>query len=199
MLRGIADPSRFRFVQVRQKESAVSLPPAVQRDAQAFWSDPARVEKFKKDAMTLGWFIVLDLARANREIGPDLFAYEYRRYYNQTLAKVREALKETEHVRKALKRMEAAAQQGAHRHAARSLREHPDDQNFKEGLRLFQAWLASLYESYVTLYCYVYGSNDAYVRIRQFASASWNLIHTREQEQVLTSRHAELFKSLYER
>jgi hypothetical protein len=174
----------------------VSLPPAVQRDAQAFWSDPARVEKFKKDAMTLGWFLILDLARANREIGPDLFAHEYRRYYNQTLAKVREALKETEHVRKALKRMEMAAQQGAHRNPVRSLREHPDNQNFKEGLRLFQAWLASLYESYVTLVCYVDGSKDAHERIRQFASASWNLIQTREQEQVLTSRHAELFKEL---
>jgi hypothetical protein len=176
----------------------VALPPAVQRDLQAFWSDPARVEKFKKDAMAVGWFVTLEQAQIKGHVGPAMFAYEYRRYYNQALDKIREALKETEHVRKALKRMETAAQQGGQRHSVRHLREFPDDRHFQEGLRLFQAWLASLYESYVTLFCYIEGSHGATQKIREFASASWNLIHTREQEQNLTTRHAELFKNLTE-
>src|SRR5262245_10926059 len=73
----------------RHRERTMAHPPAVERDLQAFWRDPARVEKFKKDAMTHGWFVTLEQAQIKGDVGPALFAFEYRRYYGQTLDKVR--------------------------------------------------------------------------------------------------------------
>jgi hypothetical protein len=56
--------------------------------------------------------------------------------------------------------------------------------------------LATRYaSSYVTLFCYLEGSNGATQKVKDFASASLKLIQTREKEQVLTSRHAEMFES----
>ena len=123
-------------------------------------------------------------------------AWRPSRYYNETLDKIREALKEAEHVRKALRRMEMAAQQGGQRQSVQGLYAHPDDRHFQDGLRLFQAWPASLFESYVTLFCYLEGSNGASQKVKEFASASLRLNQTRKQEELLTSRHAEMFESL---
>ena len=174
----------------------MALPPAVQQDLRVFWSDPARVAKFKKDAMTWGWFVTLEDGRAKGNVGPAMFAFEYRRYYSETQDKITEALKEVEHIRKALKRMEMAAQQGAQRRSVEWLRQYPDDRHFQEGLRLFQAWLASLFESYVTLMAYVQGANGATQKVKEFASASLKLIETREQEQRMNTQHAELYETL---
>ncbi|MFL5097732.1 MAG: hypothetical protein ACJ8ES_20695 [Xanthobacteraceae bacterium] len=46
-----------------------------------------------------------------------------------------------------------------------------------------------------TLFCYLEGAHGATQKVKDFASASLKLIPTREKEQVLTSRHAEMFES----
>src|SRR6266705_4090625 len=102
-------------MQAGQRRKAMAHPPDVERDLRAFWSDPARVAKYKRDAMSTGWFVALEQSQLRGDIGPAMFAFEYRRYYNETLGKIREALKETEHIRKALHRMEMVAQQGVQR------------------------------------------------------------------------------------
>jgi len=161
-------------------------------------SDPARVAKYSQQAMGHGFFFALEQARISGAIGPNLFAHEYRRYYGMMLEGVQEALKETKHIEKALHRMQIAAQHGRLRQAPQGVYTFPDNDQVQDGLRLFQAWLASLFETYVTLFGYIEGTHGATRKVNEFASASLKLIQMRATENNMGARHSELFQSLTE-
>jgi hypothetical protein len=63
------------------------------------------------------------------------------------------------------------------------------------GARLGIAVADRMDEAGDTLFCYLEGAHGASQKVKDFASASLKLIQTREKEQALTSRHAEMFES----
>jgi hypothetical protein len=119
-------------------------PAAVKREFEAFKANAAKLAQFSQAAMSHGYFVALEQARIDGSIGPALFAHEYRRYFDIVLESVREAQSETEHIRRAVLRMQAAATGGSHRAAVTRLGAHPDDAQFQDGLRVFQGWPACL-------------------------------------------------------
>jgi hypothetical protein len=173
-------------------------PAAVKREFEAFKKDPATLAKFGHAAMTNGYFVAVDQARMSGSVGPALFAHEYRRYFDIALQKINEAQKETEHIRAALMRMHAAASNGSRRTSVARLDAHPDNVQFQEGLRVFQGWLASLYESYVTLFGLLEGTEGAARKVDDLASASHALIKKRQASGDMTTKGTELFKELTE-
>jgi hypothetical protein len=175
----------------------MTVSPELKREHAAFISDPAKVAKYVNAAMSHGFFVALEQARIDKTIGPALFSHEYRRYYGMLLDHVREALKETKHIEAALRRMEMTAQHGRQRQSVERLQAVPDDRQFQEDLRIFQGWLASLFETYVTIFSYIEGTQGATRKINEFASASLKLTQTRQKEGRL-SKHSELFSSLAE-
>lgn len=173
-------------------------PAAVRREFEALKKNAAALAKLSQAAMTHGYFVALEQARIEGTVGPALFRHQYRRYFDIILEKVREAQKETEHIRSALLRMQAAATNGSRRSTVPRLRAHPDDAQFQESLRVFQGWLASLFEGYVTLFGMIEGTNGASRKINDFASASQELLKKRQASGSMTTRGTELFKELTE-
>lgn len=106
--------------------------------------------------------------------------------------------KHTTHIASALPRLEATARQASNRRKVPSLREAPDDQRFQEDLRIFQGWLASLFEVCVTIFSFVEGSRGATEKAQAFADAAKSLLRIRAVEQNGVSSHPELFKALTE-
>jgi hypothetical protein len=173
-------------------------PAAVKREFEAFKANAAKLAQFSQAAMSHGYFVALEQARIDGSIGPALFAHEYRRYFDIVLESVREAQSETEHIRRAVLRMQAAATGGSHRAAVTRLGAHPDDAQFQDGLRVFQGWLASLFETYVTLFGLIEGASGATRQVNAFATASQELIRKRQASGSMTTKGADLFKALTE-
>jgi hypothetical protein len=171
---------------------------AVKREFEALKANTAKLAQFSKSAMLHGYFVALEQARIDGSIGPALFGHEYRRYFDIVLESIREAQSETEHIRRALTRMQAAATNGSNRAAVSRLGAHPDDVQFQEGLRVFQGWLASLFETYVTLFGMIEGTSGASRKVDEFASASQALIRKRQVEGNMTAKGSDLFKALTE-
>ena len=59
-------------------------------------------------------------------------------------------------------------------------------------MRVFQGWLASLFETYVS------GTSGATRKVTEFATASQELIRKREASGSMTTKGADLFKALTE-
>jgi hypothetical protein len=173
-------------------------PAAVRREFEALKKDAAKLAKLSQAAMTNGYFVALEQARIDGSVGPALFRHEYRRYFDIILEKIREGQKETEHIRSALLQMQAAATNGSRRPTVPRLGAHPDDAQFQESLRVFQGWLASLFETYVTLFGMIEGTNGASRKINDFASASQELLKRRTAANSMTTKGAELYKELTE-
>jgi hypothetical protein len=110
---------------------------ATKAQFRAFTSDPARLAKYTQAAMTHGFFYALEQARSRGEMGPALFAHEYRRYYGMLLAKIEEAARETERMRAALNRLERTAENAANKRIVERMFASPEDDlfHFKVGWR----------------------------------------------------------------
>jgi hypothetical protein len=173
-------------------------PAAVKREFEALKKNAAKLAQFSQSAMSHGYFVALEQARIDGSVGPALFGHEYRRYFDIILESIREAQSETEHIRRALTRMQAAATNGSNRAAVTRLGAHPDDSEFQEGLRVFQGWLASLFETYVTLLGMIEGTSGATRKVDEFASASQALIRKRQAAGNMTIKGTDLFKALTE-
>lgn len=173
-------------------------PAAVIREFEAFKTDPAKVALFSNAAMTHGYFVALDQARINGSVGPAFFRHEYRRYFDLALEKISEAQKETDHIRAALMRMHSAARNGSQRTTVARLDAYPDNFQFQEGLRVFQGWVASLFESYITLFGLIEGTAGAARKVNDLASASHALIKKRQVSGSMTEKGSDLFKKLTE-
>ena len=173
-------------------------PAAVKREFEALKTNAAKLAKLSQSAMLHGYFVALEQARIDGSVGPALFGHEYRRYFDIILESIREAQSETDHVRRALMRMQAAATNGSNRAAVTRLGAHPDDVQFQEGLRVFQGWLASLFETYVTLFGMIEGTSGASRKVDEFASASQALIRKRQASNSMTTKGTDLFKALTE-
>ena len=173
-------------------------PAAVKREFEAFKKNTAKLAQFSKAAMSHGYFVALEQARIDGSVGPALFRHEYRRYFDITLTAIREAQKETEHIRSALQRMQTAATGGTQRSTVARLSAYPDNDQFQEGLRAFQGWLASLFETYITLFGMIEGTNGATRKVNEFTSASLELIKKRQAAGSMTTKGTELFQPLTE-
>lgn len=168
------------------------------RELEALKQNPAKLAKISQDAMAHGFFFSLEQARIEGAIGPALFARTYRRYYDIALGSIEEAKKETDHIRNALIRMQMAATTGSRRHPVTRVSGHPDDAQFQEGLRVFQGWLASLYETYITLFMLIEGAKGATRKVDDLAAASKALIQKRQAGNSLSIKDPDLFKALTE-
>ena len=175
-----------------------SDPAAVKREFEAFKKDRTKVAQFSNAAMTHGYFVALDQARMSGAIGPALFRHEYRRYFHIALSQITEAQKETEHIRKALARMQSAARQGSERATVSRLDAYPDNAQFQDGLRAFQGWVASLVETYISLFGLIEGTAGATRKVNDLASASHELIKKRQLEGSITAKAPGLFKEMTE-
>jgi len=173
-------------------------PAAVKREFDAFKQNPANVVIFSTEAMTHGYFVALDQARIKGSIGPALFGHEYRRYFGMALNQIDEAQRETDRIRATLMRMQTAARQGAQRINVSRLDAHPDNVQFQEGLRAFQGWLASLVETYVTLFGLLEGTAGATRKVNDLASASHELIKKRQTTGDMLTKAPGLFKEMTE-
>ena len=131
---------------------------ATRRELEALKKNPAALAKISQAAMAHGYFVSLEQARIDGSVGPALFAHEYRRYFDIALGSISEAQKETERIRTALMRMQTVATTGSRRSPVTRLGGHSDDAQFQDSLRVFQAWLASLFETYVTLFMLIEGA-----------------------------------------
>jgi hypothetical protein len=171
---------------------------AVKREHAALMKNPAKVAQLIDAAMSSGFFVALEQARIDGSVGPALFRHEYRRYFDMTLEAIREAQKETDRIRNALARLQQAAAGGANRPTITRLSAHPDDAEFQEGLRAFQGWLASLFETYLTLFSYVEGVNGATRKVDELATASKALLERRKAARGMGVKGADLFKALTE-
>jgi len=160
--------------------------------------DPAKLAKLTKAAMTNGFFVALEQARIEGTVGPALFGHEYRRYFDMLLNSVREAQKETEHIRLAVSRMQAAASAGSNRSTVVRLGAYPDDQQFQASLRVFQGWVASLFETYLSLFSLIEGINGATRKVDELAAASKALLARRLARGFMDTRGVDLFKSMTE-
>ena len=175
-----------------------SDPAAVKREFEAFKKDRTKVAQFSNAAMTHGYFVALDQARMSGAVGPALFRHEYRRYFDIALGQISEAQKETDHIRKALARMQSAARHGSQRATVARLDAHPDNVQFQEGLRAFQGWVASLVETYISLFGLIEGTAGATRKVNDLASASHELIKQRQLSGDITTKNPGLFKELTE-
>lgn len=168
------------------------------RELEALKQMPGKLAQISQAAMAHGYFVSLEQARIENAIGPALFARTYRRYFDMALEAIEEAKKETDHIRNALMRMQATATTGSRRHPVMRLTAHPDDAQFQEGLRVFQGWLASLYETYITLFMLIEGANGATRKVDDLATASKTLIQKRQAGNTLSIKDADLFKAMTE-
>jgi hypothetical protein len=168
------------------------------RELEAFKRIPGKFEQVSQAAMAHGFFVSLEQARVEGAIGPSLFGNIYRRYYDIALEKIDEAQKETEHIRSALARMKMTATTGSRRHPVTRLSGHPDDAQFQEGLRAFQGWLASLFETYTTLFMLIEGANGTTRKVDELATASKALIKKRQAGNSVGVKDAALFKAMTE-
>jgi hypothetical protein len=171
---------------------------AVKREHAALMKDPAKVAQLIEAAMSNGFFVALEQARIDGSVGPALFRHEYRRYFDMTLGAIREAEKETGHIRNALARLQQAATNGANRPAITRLSAHPDDAQFQDSLRVFQGWLASLFETYLTLFTYIEGVNGATRKVDELAAASKALLSRRKAAGGMSAKGIDLFKPMTE-
>lgn len=168
------------------------------KEHKAFISDPVRSSKFITDAMQYGWFVAIEQARIKGTMGIAHFHYEYRRYYEMMGESLKKGESHTTHIVSALKRMAATARRGAHRLDAPGVSMAPDDAAFQRDLLAFQGWLASLYEVYVTLFCFIEGSNGATRKVEELAAAANALIQKRLAEKDGIAPHPELFRAMTE-
>ena len=168
------------------------------RELTEFLNNPGALKQFSEQAMNFGFFVTLDQARIKKIIGPALFAHEYRRYYDLIVGKIEEGETELRRLEAALRRMKAIADQGRNRRHISSVSGGPDDAPFQEALRAFQGWVVSLYETYLTICGYIVGAQNAQEKVRQLASASWNLMQQRKKDNNMASKHAELFNEVVE-
>jgi len=171
---------------------------AVKREHAAFIQDRARMQQFIDAGMSNGFFVTLEQARTEGSIGPALFRYQYRKYFDMIQQSIQEALKETDRIRNTLARMQAVAATGSNRVTITRLSAHPDDAQFQDSLRAFQGWVASLFETYLSLFAYIEGVNGAARKVDDLAAASKALLNKRKAAGGMAVKDASLFQSLTE-
>ncbi len=173
-------------------------PAAVKREFEEFKKDPAQVAKFSTAAINDGYFIALDQARISGAIKPALFGHEYRRYYDMVLDEGKKSESHLQYIRAALFRLKALADSGRQKRSVARLFGQAEDGNIQNELRIFQAWLATLFESYLAMYCLILGSRNAEQKVKEFANAFQGVLRAQRAEGDVTRRHTELLKDLTE-
>jgi hypothetical protein len=168
---------------------------AVKQDLDEFRKDPARVKKFFDDAMQMGYFKGLEVARANGVVTVPLFEHEYRRYHDALLPHIGEAKKVVPHLRAALDRLELVCQQGRQRRHIGRLDAVPDSANLEDAVHALQGWLATFFGNYLKFFGFVHGSTVTEEAIRSWAADSWDIVQKRKAEHSMLANHDEQFQN----
>jgi hypothetical protein len=173
-------------------------PAAVKRELDEFTKNPAQVAAFSTAAINDGYFIALEQARIKGSIKPALFGHEYRRYYDMLLAQIKKSESHLQHIKAATFRMEAISSRSKDRQSVDRVFGQPEDAKFQDELRIFQAWIATLLESYFAIYAVILGARNAERKVGEFAVAFRRVIQAQRSDADLTRTHTELLKNLTE-
>lgn len=171
---------------------------AVKREFDEFRKNPAQVAKLANSAINDGYFIALEQARISGAVKPALFGHEYRRYYDMVFDEGAKSESHLHHIRAALFRIKAVAESGRQKRSVDRLFGQAEDRNIQNELRIFQAWLATLFESYLAMYCLIMGTRNAEQKIKEFANAFQNVLRAQRGEGEVTRTHTALLKDLTE-
>jgi hypothetical protein len=170
----------------------------VKREHKALMANPTQLKAFSEAAMQTGFFVALDQARMKGVVGPALFRHEYRRYYEMIQERVVEAEKETAHIASALKRMQSTANQGRRRMSLDRLSASPEDENFQRDLLAFQGWLASLMETYVSIFMYIEGARGAQRKVGELQASLNAIIQRNAAKGTIQTGNSDMMTSMTE-
>jgi hypothetical protein len=170
----------------------------VKRQHAAFMANPAKVKEFAGFAMQYGFFVGIEQARIKGDIGAALFRHEYRRYFDMIHERVGEAEKETAHIGAVLKRMRATTNRGRNRMQLDRVSGAPDDAEFQRELLAFQGWIASLLETYLSMYMFVMGAQNATRKVGELDGALKGIVQRNVSLGQVKTGNSDMMKAMTE-
>ncbi|MBN9061153.1 MAG: hypothetical protein J0H41_01795 [Rhizobiales bacterium] len=152
------------------------------------------VRKLQAKMRKEGAFVTLEQARIKGEITPDETGRFLAQVFEWLEEIVQEGKKETKRLEQVLGRMEALARRQKQRRGPVPLVHHETDA-FENEVHTLLGWVASLYETQLKIYSFI-NPQDVPEKLRQMASAQFNLWSMRQASGKLMRKDSSAFKEL---